>query len=390
MHWDRDQINGLAPDAASIKAAQKLISLNKWPLRQYNDRAIWGHCQGSGKKPYLTRIDIAEPAFKCSCPSRKFPCKHGLALFTLFAENQAEFETVAQPPEWVAEWLDGRDSRQQKKQEKAANPKPVDEQAQQKRQQQREDKVAAGVAELERWLEDIVQIGIAELPNKNMQYFESVAARMVDAQASGLANRVRNLGQLANGRGDTMNSLIGAIGKLHLLLQAYKRLDSLESGLQADVRSQIGWSQSKEEVQAQPPVEDNWLVLGNFRRKEDKLTNQICYLHGIESGKSAVINQFAHESQLSTLTNNWPTGSILKGSIHFYSSATPTRAIEGNVEVLPPDLTAKPQTLLHAEQMVERYSLLKQANPWLNGQRFLPQECCLHRRRQQLVHNEYQ
>ncbi len=46
-----------------------------------------GLCQGSGRQPYQARVDLAEPAFKCSCPSRKFPCKHGLALLLLFAKT---------------------------------------------------------------------------------------------------------------------------------------------------------------------------------------------------------------------------------------------------------------------------------------------------------------
>jgi uncharacterized Zn finger protein len=25
-------------------------------------------------------VDLSGPAFRCTCPSRKFPCKHGLAL----------------------------------------------------------------------------------------------------------------------------------------------------------------------------------------------------------------------------------------------------------------------------------------------------------------------
>ncbi|MCB1718739.1 MAG: SWIM zinc finger family protein, partial [Candidatus Competibacteraceae bacterium] len=68
----------LAPDSASLKAAQKLLSSRNWPLLGSNEQALWGHCLGSGSKPYLVRIELDEPAFKCSCPSRKFPCKHAL------------------------------------------------------------------------------------------------------------------------------------------------------------------------------------------------------------------------------------------------------------------------------------------------------------------------
>ena len=41
--------------------------------------------QGSAASPYQTGIDLSEPAFQCTCPSHKFPCKHGLGLFLLLA-----------------------------------------------------------------------------------------------------------------------------------------------------------------------------------------------------------------------------------------------------------------------------------------------------------------
>lgn len=34
------------------------------------EAAVWGLCQGSGKDPYQTQIDLIGPAFRCSCPSR--------------------------------------------------------------------------------------------------------------------------------------------------------------------------------------------------------------------------------------------------------------------------------------------------------------------------------
>ena len=89
LNLTEEQIIQLAPDAASVKAGKGLATRAKWVLLEHSDRAIWGHCQGSGKTPYQTVIDIKNVAFKCSCPSRKFPCKHGLGLLFLYAA-QAE------------------------------------------------------------------------------------------------------------------------------------------------------------------------------------------------------------------------------------------------------------------------------------------------------------
>ena len=115
------QIAQLAPDAASNKAAAAL-GANKWPLLEKQGNALWGHCQGSGKNPYQTAVDLsAEPAFKCSCPSRKFPCKHGLALLLRYAENPERFQE-ATPPDWVTAWLEKRQQTRAAKAERADKP----------------------------------------------------------------------------------------------------------------------------------------------------------------------------------------------------------------------------------------------------------------------------
>ena len=81
MSLTQDQILQLAPDEASKKAGQQLANNAKWNAKFCHENALWGDCQGSGSKPYKTIIDLQNLAFKCSCPSRKFPCKHGLGLF---------------------------------------------------------------------------------------------------------------------------------------------------------------------------------------------------------------------------------------------------------------------------------------------------------------------
>ena len=118
--WTADQVIALSPDDSSTKNGKKLASASKWVTLGKSDRALWGECKGSGKNPYRTQIDLSEPAFKCSCPSRKFPCKHGLGLFLLFAEQPEQFSEDALP-DWVEEWLQKRETREQVKAEKKAN-----------------------------------------------------------------------------------------------------------------------------------------------------------------------------------------------------------------------------------------------------------------------------
>ena len=88
--WSREQVIAAAPDASSVSAAQKLARPGPWSQAGANDLLVWGQCQGSGKNPYQVSVDLAEPAYRCSCPSRKFPCKHALALLLLWADGHVD------------------------------------------------------------------------------------------------------------------------------------------------------------------------------------------------------------------------------------------------------------------------------------------------------------
>ena len=155
LNLTEEQILQLAPDDSSVKAGKGLATLSKWVLRECSGRAVWGHCQGSGKNPYQTVIDLNDIAFKCSCPSRKFPCKHGLGLLLLYARQPDQF-TQAEEPEWVTAWLAKRTEKAEKKEQKAKSETPVDEAAQAKRQEKRHQKVLGGISDLEVWMKDLV------------------------------------------------------------------------------------------------------------------------------------------------------------------------------------------------------------------------------------------
>src|SRR5689334_9093872 len=89
VRWGADQVLALAPDDASRKAGSKLGVAGPWSQAGSSDEGtVWWLCKGSGSRPYQTVVDIADaagPAYKCSCPSRKFPCKHALGLLLLWA-----------------------------------------------------------------------------------------------------------------------------------------------------------------------------------------------------------------------------------------------------------------------------------------------------------------
>jgi len=357
---NREQILALAPDAASVSAAKSLDNAKNWPTLGFSGRAVWGECKGSGSNPYKTRIDLNGNAFKCSCPSRKFPCKHGLALYLLYAENTAGFSQGDTEPAWVSEWLDSRENKAETK-KAAVKDKPVDAKAQAKRQQQRDTEMSQGIAELALWLEDLVRIGFAELPAKPLRYWDGLAARMVDAKLPGLALRIKKLSALLLQKDDNLSAFAEEIAHLHLLAQAYPQRGQLPVDSQADLQQLLGVPLREDEVLKTEPVTDTWFVLASRDSEDNAILTRETWLLGETGGRFAKLVQFAHTSQRQSLIA-WLTGNRIHGALHFYPSANPLRAALGESKTSTADTVPVPDNF----PLWQDYPQWKIRNPWLD------------------------
>lgn len=287
-----EQIMQLAPDASSIKAGKNLAQKLHWVWLAQSERAIWGHCQGSGKTPYQTVVDTQHIAFKCSCPSRKFPCKHGLGLLLLYAREPKLFQQEEEP-EWVTAWLNKREEKEQQKEQKKQTPAPVaNEAAQVKRQQQRHQKVLQGIDDLETWMKDLIRNGLLKVPERASTLFETISRRMVDAQASGLANRLRNMQNINYYEEGWKYTLTEQLSKLYLLMQAYRQLEAQPEDWQAEIRTQIGYLQSKEEVLAGEAITGQWTVIDKQSTHINDLRVDVHWLYNINHHNLVVHQQF--------------------------------------------------------------------------------------------------
>src|SRR5437870_9341638 len=103
--WTVDEVLKLAPDGSSAGAARRLSLSAVWSQAGSSGSLLWGRCQGSAREPYQVTIDLNEPSFRCTCPSRKHPCKHGLALLLLWAEGDGSVADDARPADVAAEWV---------------------------------------------------------------------------------------------------------------------------------------------------------------------------------------------------------------------------------------------------------------------------------------------
>ena len=193
--WTEKRVVGLAPDDSSVAAARKLMNPALWSETGSTDILVWGKCQGSGKTPYQVSVDLTGPAFRCSCPSRKFPCKHALALLLLWVRGDGDVADVGQAAGFAQEWADERAARSERSQTREAEAdSPPDPAAQAKRLEERLALMTAGLEDFGRWLCDLVRAGTAAARQQPYGWWDATAARLVDAQLPGLAEQVRDMG----------------------------------------------------------------------------------------------------------------------------------------------------------------------------------------------------
>ena len=123
--FDEQAIVSIAPNANAVTNGRKLSSGNSFVkrMKSEDDSLYFGECKGSGKSNYIVSIDFekeGEPVFRCTCPSRQFPCKHAIGLMFEMKEGK-DFET-ADIPQDIIDKRNKIEAKEKKKAEKEKNP----------------------------------------------------------------------------------------------------------------------------------------------------------------------------------------------------------------------------------------------------------------------------
>ena len=358
MSLTLERIEALAPDQSSLAAARKLLKASSWPTLAEGDGLVWGECHGSGATPYRVAVSEADAGYKCTCPSRKFPCKHALALMWMRAGRSVAF-APATVPDWVKDWLSRRrgastaaagnaDDEDQPKTrpsmrlteipEAGADADPKAEQraaaARERNRLEREAAMLAGLDDLDTWLSDQVLHGMANFVAQTAQVCRTITQRLVDAKASGLAGRLDALPtRLFTLPGPARPSAaIRELGQVHLISEAYRRASELPELLAADARQAVGWSVTREALLGDPEavrVDGKWRVFAviseaqpdRLRRVETWLWRQ----SGADGApQCAVLIDFVPIS--GGAVGGYLVGDQIEAALSFYRSTIPLRA----------------------------------------------------------------
>jgi hypothetical protein len=378
-----EHVLALAPDASGLKTAQKLAAPEPWSGAGSNDRAVWGACRGSAKLPYQVACDTHGPAYRCTCPSRKVPCKHVIALLLLWAYGSPAV-TAGDPPADIAAWLASRTAGQgsgsiaaaaegreppvepveaaDDHQGEAANKK-ADPEAAARRAALRTGRIVAGMAELDRWLGDLVRRGFGHAQSQPYGFWDSMGARLVDAQAPAAATRVRRLAGVVRSGDGWPERLLAQVARLHLLAAGWARYESLPESTQADLRTAAGWPWPSEAVLAGARESDRWYVLARSVTDDEQVRAQRTWLWGLDTGKPAVIIDFARPGA-AFAWELWP-GNVLDADLVRFPGSAPLRVLVAERRC-DPVLAGPPPGWDDLDGLAEARSAAIARDPWID------------------------
>jgi hypothetical protein len=178
-------IESTAPNADAVKNGRALVAKGKLSSLNIDadESILFGQCAGSGKDPYRVSCDFAradQPTYRCTCPSRQFPCKHCVGLMFAYVLKKSSFKTSAIPAD-LAEKREKLATRVEKRKEEAERPKSVNKDALAKKIKAQLD----GLDLLEILTLDLTRIGIGNMNAKSAREVEEKAKQLGNAYLPG-------------------------------------------------------------------------------------------------------------------------------------------------------------------------------------------------------------
>jgi hypothetical protein len=238
--------------------------------------------------------------------------------------------------------------------------------------------MSAGLTELDRWLDDRMRTGLSDPALAKYSTWDELAARLVDAQAGSLANRIRRLAGLVGASPDWHGEVLAELGLLHLLAQAGRRLGSLPGPLADAVATTVGWQVRHADVLGGVPDTDVWVVAGRSDTREDRIEVRRHWLRGVTSGRWALVLSFAAYRQ--SLDTSLTVGTAIEADLHRYPGPA-LRALVGARHGEPVESVRPPAcdvvaacneigTMIAAEPWLDRVPFTVTASLALDGSRF--------------------
>jgi hypothetical protein len=304
-----DAVQRAAPDSGSLQNGRDLVRKKSFTDLGVSPDGTWllGKCKGSGKEPYQVSVDLGNesaPVARCTCPSRKFPCKHGLGLMLAYLAEPGKFKE-AQPPEDLVAKREKQTARAEKKAVAAAEPpapRKVNKAALAKKAAAQRD----GLDLLEKLLIDLVAGGQWSEESR-LERLDRQAKQMADAYLPGARVMLRRLVLLGREEGLADDESTARAADLigHLWATVQKGRNYLDNKITADedqaeadavMEEVLGTAWQLADLKERGYTRQNvtLLELAYERRDDDALESRIETSHLIELGDGTVYSAITY------------------------------------------------------------------------------------------------
>ncbi len=337
--YTSQQLLSLADNEHFARSSRGIALPYRWLSLGQSEDAFWGEYPQKDKDNIRTQIHLADMQMSCNCGSKTFPCHHALALVLMFQEEALDFERVS-VPDWVKAKLPGL------RQANRPNENPRLDSFQIK-----------GLEALETWLFDLIYLGLEQARHYPFAFWYEMANHLVDARLGSLAEDLKTWGQGVT-KDDWSRELLAKMGKLHILLEAFKRFDTLDKPVQADLLQVLG---IKPAFEAEP-IEDNWLVIGRAKLQTGNRKLERIWLKSLTTGQLAGLEKALLKPELSD--TQLLTGLSLNASVHYYATSVPLYADLFGAYKLKHKV-GKLEGESSIKTSLEKVAKAKAKNPWL-------------------------
>ena len=150
--------------------------------------------------------------------------------------------------------------------------------------------IELGLRDLALWLDDTLELGVAQLLHAGPRGALDLAARMMNVECKGVSKRLERLASLLGDESRRVNEryldaarpgearaleplerVALSLGELWLIASAGARVDDLTFEARVSLLTEVGLSEPPKEVRLKPPIEGQWVALASALEREGAL-----------------------------------------------------------------------------------------------------------------------
>jgi len=193
------------------------------------------------------------------------------------------------------------------------------------------ENMTLGADEVIVWLADIIESGLTSLYSQPEEFWDSISKRMVDAQLSGISNKIKHLKNIIGVKEE--DHIIDLISEIYLLAKSIKKIDQFSLESQLSFLNSGGYNITKKQLTNAQCIKDEWLTLGIIKGEEERIKYRRTWVQGVKSKFMGLILDYAWGKQ--DFMQNWQAGRRFVADVRVYPGSYKLRVQVENHNHIP-------------------------------------------------------